>query len=145
MAHPTQTYAMQPLLAHSWPKPVHACHDHTQTCSLDHPTFGEILEQENGSDHNYQTPLEPRSIAKSCSSPTSPDIQPIVSAEYCAPFTTTFFVKDRLLSWSGSDANILNEHGNIAFVVDGKTLSLRGSRALRDVAGHAVCVLQPKV
>ena len=51
---------------------------------------------------------------------------------------------DKFLSWSG-DATILNDSGQVAFLVSGKTMSLRGSRILKDAAGNPVCAMKEKV
>lgn len=69
----------------------------------------------------------------------------IVGPQYCAPFPATFYVKDKLLSWSGGDVTILDERGNLVFTVDSKVLSIRGSRVLKDAAGNPVCAMKEKV
>ena len=71
--------------------------------------------------------------------------QSIVGSQYCAPYPTTFFVKDKLLSWSGGDVTIFDGQGGVAFTVDGKAMSFRGSRVLKDAAGSPVCALRAKV
>lgn len=148
MARTAQTYASQPLLAQDWPNESHNSQHDTQPYQqtiTDHPVWSQSGEQEQGLQHCYGQIAAPRSVAASTLSSPAADAQTVVAAHYCAPVTTTFFVKDKLLSWSGSDANILDEHGNIAFVVDSKTLSLRGSRVLKDATGNSVCALQAKV
>ena len=105
-----------------------------------HVTADQACQQPYG--HN--TPLLQRDqVDAKSQSVTTPET--VVASHYCSPFTTTFFVKDKLLSWSGSDASILNEHGNVAFTIDGKALSPRGNRTLRDSTGIAVCAMQAKV
>ena len=71
--------------------------------------------------------------------------QSIVGSQYCAPYPTTFFVKDKLLSWSGGDVAIFDGQGGVAFTVEGKAMSIRGSRVLKDAAGYPVCALKSKV
>lgn len=73
-----------------------------------------------------------------------PAAQVVVAPHFCAPVPTTFFMSDKLLSWSG-DATILNESGQVAFLVSGKIMSLRGSRILKDAAGNPVCAMKEKV
>ena len=71
--------------------------------------------------------------------------QAVVAPRFCAPVPTTFFVKDKLLSWSGGDVGILDQNGQPAFFVSGKVMSLRGSRVLKDAAGNPVCAMREKV
>jgi hypothetical protein len=72
-------------------------------------------------------------------------IQTIVGPQFCAPWPTTFYVKDKLLSWSGGDVTILDGQGGLAFTVDSKVMTIRGSRVLKDAAGNPVCALKEKV
>ena len=69
--------------------------------------------------------------------------QSIVGSQYCAPFPTTFFVKYKKLSWS--HVTVLDGQGGLAFTVDGKAMSIRGSRVLKDAAGSPICVSKAKV
>ena len=71
--------------------------------------------------------------------------QSIVGPQYCAPCAVTFYVQDRLLSWSGGDVSILDGQGGLAFTVDSKAMSMRGNRVLQDAAGNPVCAMKQKV
>ena len=72
-------------------------------------------------------------------------IQTIVGSQFCAPWPTTFYVKDKLLSWSGGDVTILDGQGGLAFTLDSKVMTIRGSRVLKDVAGNPICAMKEKV
>lgn len=69
----------------------------------------------------------------------------IVGSQYCAPHPVTFYVKDKLLSWSCGDVSILDGQGGLAFTLDSKAMSMRGNRVLKDVAGNPVCAMKQKV
>ena len=42
-------------------------------------------------------------------------------------------------------ANDVSQRLQIAFSVDGKALSMRGNRVLKDASGNTVCAMQAKV
>ena len=101
---------------------------------------------QNYSQPQYPGPQQFQSNSQPQYGPQQPaQSQAIVGPQYCSPYPTTFFVKDTLLSWSGDDANILDGNGSLAYSIDGKALSLRGSRVLKDAEGNSVCAMQSKV
>lgn len=75
----------------------------------------------------------------------SQQIQTIVGPQFCAPWPTTFYVKDKLLSWSGGDVTILDGQGGLGFTVDSKVMTMRGNRVLKDAAGNPVCAMKEKL
>ena len=77
--------------------------------------------------------------------PFPQSMQSIVGPQFCAPYPVTYYVKDKLLSWSGGDVSILDGQGGLAFTVDSKAMSMRGNRVLQDAAGNPVCAMKQKV
>jgi len=98
------------------------------------------------SQQGFQSTSQPQWQSTPTTQQAAPQqIQTIVGSQFCAPWPTTFYVKDKLLSWSGGDVTVLDGQGGLAFTVDSKVMTMRGNRILKDAAGNPVCAMKEKV
>ena len=140
-AYPTQYFAAQSAAGSQF-----YAQSNPQSCTTGNGSQPLMQDYQTNSQQGFQSLSQPQwqpSPQMQQSSPLS--MCSIVSPQYCAPLPTTFYVKDKLLSWSGGDVTILDAQGNVAFTVDSKVLSIRGSRVLKNAFGNPVCAMKEKV
>ena len=141
----------QQFSAQSAPDPTPPSRDASQPCPPPYPqSCGNSSQPGSGYQSNpqqaFQSPSQPQrqsAVPVQQSSPQS--TQSIVGPQFCAPSPVTFYVKNKLLSWSGGDVSILDGQGGLAFTVDSKAISMRGAILLQDAAGNPVCARKQKV
>ena len=71
--------------------------------------------------------------------------QAVLGQQFCAPHQTTFYIKDRAISWSGIDISIADDRGSTVLKLHSKAFSFSQRRTLTAVTDQPVCTLQPKV
>ena len=118
-------------------QPAPGLNEHAQSTSTSYPPSNGIQPAQGNQSTGQQNVENLQPL------PHNP--QSIVGSQYCAPFPTTFFIKYKKLSWSRGHVTILDGQGGLVFTVDGKALSIRGSRVLKDAAGIPICVSKAKV
>ena len=69
----------------------------------------------------------------------------MVSPQYCAQSEQVFFLKEKLVSLSGDDFDILDGSNNPAFKMQSSAVSLAEKRILKNALNQPVCSLKKKV
>lgn len=69
----------------------------------------------------------------------------VIGNQFCAPYPTELTIQKRVISFSGGDFNILDSNGNLFLAVDGRALSLRDTRILRDQYGNLLATMRKKL
>ncbi|CAK9215650.1 unnamed protein product [Sphagnum jensenii] len=69
----------------------------------------------------------------------------VVGPHFCLPYETTFAITKHVISLSHGDWTIIDSSGKKAFKVDGKVLSVRDRKYLRDAAGNKILQIRKKI
>jgi hypothetical protein len=69
----------------------------------------------------------------------------VVGPHFCLPYETSFAITKHVISLSHGDWTIIDSLGKKAFKVDGKVLSVRDRKYLRDAAGNKILQIRKKV
>ncbi|KAL1413736.1 hypothetical protein Q8F55_001518 [Vanrija albida] len=64
---------------------------------------------------------------------------------FVAQQPTTLVLKEKVLSWSGDDFGVKDQHGNVIVRVGGKVMSLRQRKVITDASGQTLFVLKDKI
>lgn len=71
--------------------------------------------------------------------------QAVIGQQFCAPYPIEITVQKRAVSFSDGDFKILDSNGNQILTVDGRVMSLRDKRILRDQAGNILITMRKKL
>lgn len=69
----------------------------------------------------------------------------VIGQQFCAPYPVELTVQKRVISFSGGDFNVLDSNGNLLLAVDGRVLTVRDTRILRDKQGNLLVTLRKKL
>jgi len=69
----------------------------------------------------------------------------VVGQQFCVPYPIELTVQKKVISFSGGDFNVLDSNGNLFLSVDGRVLSLRDKRILRDQQGNLLLTMKKKL
>jgi len=71
--------------------------------------------------------------------------QAVIAQQFCAPYPIELTVQKKAISLSDGDFKILDSNGNLVLTVDGKVMSIRDKRILRDQAGNILINMRKKL